>query len=867
MTARVVALRAEYRADALGLGSARPRLSWRLEGVAPGVDQAAAELELTDDEGRVQRAESPTPDRVLVDWPFAPLVSRQAVAVRIRARLDDGTTTGWSEPLAVEAGLLAPTDWTEPFVSPSPAASRSGVRPGFLLRAAVPLDGEVRRARIRATAHGVFTLALNGEPVADSVLDPAWTSYRSRIRAQTYDVTDRLRRGENVLAAQVADGWYRGHIGFDGGLWDVYGPDVALLAQLEITRPDGRVEVVPLGDRWRSSAGPVTAAGLYEGESFDARLLPAGWDAPGFDDTGWERPALLPSSDFPAVLEPALDPPIRVVGELAPVAVERRPNGRIRLDFGQNIAGRLRVEVEGPRGHAVRLHHAEVLEHDELGTRPLRAATAVDTYVLAGTGRERWAPAFTIHGFRYAELEDWPGGLADGDVVAQVISSDLRPTGGFAASDPLLTRLHENVVWSMRGNFVGLPTDCPNRDERLGWTGDIQIFAPTAAFLFDSAGTLVSWLRDLAAEQRSDGAVPDYVPWLPLGFSHGFESAAWGDAAVVVPWTLYERFGDAGVLGAQWPSMRAWVEHCAALAGPDGLIRTGTQLGDWLDPTAPPDRPAEARTDKYLVANAYLVHSARLVARAAAVLGRPDDEVRFTGLADRTLAAFLAAYRGGNDFGPLGTATGLSLAIGFDLLPDEADRVAAGARLAELAAEGGYRIQTGFVGTPLILDALAATGQIDAAYRLLLERGCPSWLYQVVMGATTTWERWDSMLPDGSINPGGMTSFNHYAFGAVADFLHRRVAGLAPAAPGYRELLVAPQPGPLESASAALETPYGPASVAWRRNGDDFLLDVVVPTGTTATVVLPDAAGTRSVVGAGAHRFATTLSEPAGVPA
>jgi alpha-L-rhamnosidase len=334
-----------------------------------------------------------------------------------------------------------------------------------------------------------------------------------------------------------------------------------------------------------------------------------------------------------------------------------------------------------------------------------------------------------------------------------------------------------------------------------------------------------------------------------------------------VPWTLYERYGDAGVLAAQWTSMRAWVEHCAALAGPDGLIRTGTQLGDWLDPTAPPDRPAEARTDRYLVANAYLVHSARLVARTAAVLGRPDDEARFTALSDRTLAAFLAAYRGGDDFGALGTATGLSLAIGFDLLPDAADRLAAGARLAELAAEADHRIQTGFVGTPLILDALAATGQVDAAYRLLLERGCPSWLYQVVMGATTTWERWDSMLPDGSINPGGMTSFNHYAFGAVADFLHRRVAGLAPAAPGYRELLVAPQPGPLGSASAALETPYGRASVDWRRDGDDLVLDVVVPTGATATVVLPDAAGTRSVVGAGSHRFTAVLPQPATVPA
>jgi alpha-L-rhamnosidase len=419
----------------------------------------------------------------------------------------------------------------------------------------------------------------------------------------------------------------------------------------------------------------------------------------------------------------------------------------------------------------------------------------------------------------------------------------------------------------MRGNFVGLPTDCPNRDERLGWTGDIQIFAPTAAFLYDSAGTLVSWLRDLAAEQRRDGAVPDYVPWLPLGFSHGFESAAWGDAAVVVPWTLYERLGDLGVLREQWPSMRGWVDHCASLAGPDGLIVAGTQLGDWLDPTAPPDRPADARTDKYLVANAYLIHSARLVARAAALVGTVEQADSYDRLAQRTLVAFLQAYRGEDGWGPLGTPTALALAIAFDLLPTEQDRQAAGARLAELAEEGGWRVQTGFVGTPMICDALAATGQVDAAYRLLLERECPSWLYQVTMGATTTWERWDSMLPDGSINPGEMTSFNHYAFGAVADFLHRRVAGLAPAAPGYRALRIAPQPGRvLASAAATLLTPYGPAGSSWRRTGGRFELDVVVPPGATAEVVLPDPAATVHRVGSGRHRFQADLPLTAEVP-
>jgi alpha-L-rhamnosidase len=473
--------------------------------------------------------------------------------------------------------------------------------------------------------------------------------------------------------------------------------------------------------------------------------------------------------------------------------------------------------------------------------------------VLAGEGREHWTPAFALHGFRYAEIEGWPGDLGPDDVRALVVHSDMTRTGRLSVSDPLLDRLHENVVWSMRGNFVGLPTDCPQRDERLGWTGDIQVFAPAAAFLHDCAGTLVSWLRDVAAEQRADGAVPNYVPWLPLGFPD-FDSAAWGDAVVVVPWTLYQRFGDRRVLRELWPAMTGYVDYLASLAGPDGLITDGFQLGDWLDPAAPPERPGDSRTDRHLVANAYLVHSSRLVARAAELVGSAGEAERYAALSARTLTAFRAAYAGRP---ALGTPTALALAIAFDLLASDGERLRAGARLAELTAAGGDVIQTGFVGTPIICDALADTGQAAAAYRLLLQTECPSWLYQVVMGATTTWERWDSLLPDGTINPGEMTSFNHYAFGAIADFVQRRVAGLAPAAPGYRVVCVDPLFGPLEHASATLDSPYGSVGTAWRREGDGIVLDVDLPAGVSATVV---PAGDAHVVGPGRHSFA--IPEP-----
>jgi alpha-L-rhamnosidase len=392
----------------------------------------------------------------------------------------------------------------------------------------------------------------------------------------------------------------------------------------------------------------------------------------------------------------------------------------------------------------------------------------------------------------------------------------------------------------MRGNFLDVPTDCPQRDERLGWTGDIQVFAPTAAFLYDTAGFLASWLADLAVEQHKDGSVPFVVPDVLRDQSPA--AAAWGDAATLVPWTVYRRTGDRQVLARQLPSMRAWVDKIAELAGDDLLWTGGFQFGDWLDPAAPPENPFQARTDADVIATAHLARSAQVLSEAAAVLGETAIARRYADLAARVREAFAAEYvtAGGRVLGDAETA--YAMALNWALLPDARQRERAGRRLADLVRTSGFRIATGFVGTPLIADALTDAGESAVAYRLLLQTGCPSWLYAVTMGATTVWERWDSMLPDGSINPGEMTSFNHYALGAVADWLHRRVAGLAPAAPGYREILVAPVPGHgLTSASARHLTPYGTAEVSWRRAGGEFHLDLRVPVGSTATVRLPGA--------------------------
>ena len=705
--------------------------------------------------------------------------------------------------------------------------------------------------------------------VGDHVMAPGWTSYDHRLRYQTFDVTELLVEGPNALGAILADGWHRGRLGYHGGRRNIYGDRLALLAQLEIEYADGTSERIITDESWRAATGPIVASDIYDGETYDARLERIGWSAPGYDDCGWASVTPL-ERDMETLVAPS-GPPVRRIELLPPVSIITSPSGRTIVDFGQNLVGRLRLTVQGAAGQAITLRHAEVLEHGELCTRPLRFAAATDRYILKGEGVETWEPRFTFHGFRYAEIDGWPGerlpdgSFPDGAVRAVVCHSDLERTGWFECSDPLVNRLHENVVWSMRGNFLDIPTDCPQRDERLGWTGDIQVFAPAACFLYDSAGFLQSWLADLAAEQAAaSGMVPLFVP--NVMSMPASPAAAWGDAAVIVPWVVYQRYGDEAILAAQFESMRAWVDRVARAAGPGWLWEKGLQFGDWLDPKAPPDKPGDARTAPYVVATAYFARSAELLGKAAGVLGRSADEVHYLTLAAEVRDAFAREYvtPGGRVVSDATTA--YALAHQFALLPGEEQRQAAGRRLAALVRGSGYRISTGFVGTPLVCDALCSVGEYGAAYRLLMQRQCPSWLYPVTMGATTIWERWDSLLPDGSVNPGEMTSFNHYALGAVADWLHRTVAGLAPSAPGYRRIEIRPVPGgSLTWARARHRTPYGAAECSWRIEAGRMTVEAEIPANTTAIVYLPGRDGGPLEVGSGRYRWSYPYAVPEAV--
>ncbi|WP_405668077.1 glycoside hydrolase family 78 protein [Streptomyces sp. NBC_01166] len=762
-----------------------------------------------------------------------------------------------------------PDSWTAHAISSGRAGSTAPAagRPADLLRGEFTVRGAVAAAELAVTALGVYELEINGAVVGDHALAPGWTSYRHRHRYQVFDVTALLTDGANAWGAHVADGWYRGLLGFNGGTRDIYGDRTGLLAELRITYTDGTADTVTTGADWRWSPGPVTASGLYEGEEYDARREPAGWSEPGFDDSAWQPVQVLEFDT--SVLFRADSPPVRRTEYVAPAAVTTSPTGRTVIDFGQNLVGRLRIRVRGAAGHTVTLRHTEVLENGDLCTRPLRHATATDRYTLRGdVDGEEWEPRFTFHGFRHAEIENWPGALDPADVTAVVLHSDLRRTGWFSCSDDSLNRLHDNVVWGMRGNFLDVPTDCPQRDERLGWTGDVQVFAPTASFLYDVGDFLRSWLRDLAADQSTDpdGIPPVFSPDIPVVVPVPLPSgnppmAGWCDAAVIVPWVLYERYGDAQVLRDQYPSMRAWVDAVERLAGPGRVWGEGFQFGDWLDPAAPADDPGRAMTPPTLVATACFAHSARLLARTAEVLEDKADADRYDALADSVRAAFRDRFHTGGGVLEEETQTAYALALCFRLLEDD-ERAEAGRRLAELVTEGGFRIGTGFLGTPLVCDALTETGHTETAYRLLTQRSCPSWLYQVDMGATTVWERWDSLRPDGTVNPGDMTSFNHYALGAVADWMHRTVAGLAPAEPGYRRLLIRPRPGGgLTWAGAEHDTPFGRVETGWQLTGGTLLVDLLVPPHVTALVDLP---GTDPVeVGRGRHSFHTPFPEAA----
>ncbi len=835
-------LRTERLVDPIGLGSRTPRLSWRIEADAGETDviQEGWQVQVDNGEdvawetGRVDGREQ----SVAYDGPT--LGSRDARWWRARVWTSAGET-GWSDRATFELGLLEPSDWSAEMITAS--ASTPVVR--FAQAFEAP---DVASARLYVTAHGAFTTAINGVPTSDEVLAPGWTTYHRRLACRTHDVTDLVRDGANTIDALVAPAWFSGRFGLRSEETGsgYYGQHVGLLAQLEITTRSGDRVVVVTDPSWIATSTPFLLAEIYDGETYDARL--AGGD-------GEPAPVTTVDLDPTTLVAPAV-PPVRRTETIA--AVERTVvgDGVLQLDFGQNLVGFMKVTLRGlEASDEVVMRHAEVLGPDRrLYTIPLRSAKATDTYVARGDAVEIYEPTFTFHGFRYAEIS----GVDPGNVEAEaiVVHSDIDRIGTFECSDDLVNRLHANVVWGQRGNFLSVPTDCPQRDERLGWTGDAQVFSSTASFLFDCETFWENWLADLAADQRDDGCVPCVVP--DMGLPIGAGTCGWGDAAVVVPMTTYEAYGDATVLRRALPSMIAWVDYVFTRLDDDQRWSRDFQFGDWLDPDAPTAEPWKAKARFDLVATAYAVRSSDLLGRAASILGEDATAKRYRDRASLIRASWWQHY----GERALTTQTGCALALEFDLVP-AAERRRFGDALVERIREADTHLATGFLGTPLLLPALTRTGHLDVAYEVLQQDTCPSWLYPVAAGATTIWERWDALRPDGSVpNEGlggqgaGMVSFTHYAYGAVADWLHGSLAGhaLDPDEPGYRHVIVAPKPGGrLIRAGAELRSRYGRTAVSWRIDDGTFSLDVAIPPNASATVTLPDATVTE--IGSGTRSF------------
>ena len=849
----VVGPRTEYKENPLGLDARQPRLSWRLESGRRGVAQSAFEI-------RVARTESGLRSKAGLVWssgrvssgasvhrPYEgpALESRQRYWWQVRVWDEGGAASGWSAPAWWEMGLLEPSDWRASWIEPDLPDDPSTSGPAPMLRREFELKGPVRSARAYVTSHGLYEVWLNGRRVGDELFTPGWTSYGERSQYQTYDVTSLLRNGRNAVGALLGDGWYRGDLAGWIGRRNVYGDRLALLLQMEVTYRDGSREVLGTDASWKAATGPILMSEIYHGETYDARLEKPGWTAAGFDDREWEGVKVVDHGTD--VLVAPVGPPVRRIEELRPVEIVKTPAGDTVVDMGQNMVGWVRLEVDGPAGTTVTLRHTEVLDKDgNFYTESLRAAKQEVRYTLKGGGPETYEPRFTFQGFRYVAVEGYPGELTPDRLTGVVIHSDMPRSGALETSRPLVDQLQHNIVWGQKGNFLDVPTDCPQRDERLGWTGDAQVFARTAAFNFDVAAFFTKWLRDLAADQLDDGAVPHVVPnVLTRPDNRAAGAAGWADAAVIIPWTMYLTYGDRRLLEEQYESMARWVEYERGRAGDDLVWDGDFHFGDWLAYAAPPREARSypgATTGTDLIATAFFAHSTDLLQRIAGLLGRSEDAERYGELLSRVKEAFREEFVSRRGRVGENTQTAYVLALHFDLLPEDV-RAAAAERLAREVRERGH-LTTGFLGTPYLCHVLSRYGYLDEAYMLLNREEYPSWLYPVTQGATTIWERWDGQKPDGTFQDPSMNSFNHYAYGAIGEWMYRVVAGIEidEAAPGYKHVLIQPRPGgDFTRVKAHHETMYGRVGSEWTLADGRFSLTVEVPANTTASVRLPGA--------------------------
>lgn len=861
--------RCEYLSDPLAIDVPHPRLSWELASDQRSVKQAAYQilvagdrLALGQDKGDLWDSGKVQSDQTAhVVYAGKPLETGQTVYWKVRAWMNNGEVTPWSDVASWRMGILDDAALEAQWISdprPLPEGRDLPARPSPMLRKEFKLDQQVRRAIATVSALGLYELRINGRRVGDHLLAPEWTDYHTRVQYQTYDITTMLTAGDNAVGATLGDGWYAGRIGIshivpNGTLRAHYGRKLRFLMQVDIELADGTTRTVVTDGSWKSTTdGPIRKSCILDGEVYDARNEMDGWDSPGFDESKWTPVAVQDRIEARLTAQP--NEPIRVTKELPAKAITEPQPGVYVVDFGQVLAGWCRIKVSGPAGTTIRMRHAEMLKPDGMIYRDnLRmealggdlGARQEDQFILRGEGTEVYEPHFTYHGFRYVELVGLPERPSLDSVTARHFHSATTPVGRFECSSPLLNQLMRNIVWTLRDNMHSTPTDCPQRDERLGWMGDMLVFAQPACYLMDMGAFFTKWVRDIRDDQAKDGRYPDFAPH-PFDPDARFSGVpAWGDCGVVVPWRMYVNYADTRVLEEHFDSARRWVDWIQR-ENPDLLWKNKrhNDYGDWLngDTLKLEGFPkGEAEIPKEVFATAFFQHSTQLVAQMAEVIGKSAEAAQYRKLAEDIRQAFIRAYIDEDATVKGHTQSAYAIALAFNLMPDD-KRPAAAEKMVERVRAYKNHISTGFHTTIMLMNELTRAGRNDVAYMLINNRTIPSWGYSIAQGATTIWERWDGYVEGRGFQDPGMNSFCHYAIGSVGEWMYRTILGINPdeADPGYKHILLKPVPGGgLRWAKGTYHSIRGPIRSEWRLDGKDLTLNVSVPANTTATLYLP----------------------------
>jgi alpha-L-rhamnosidase len=865
-------LQVEHLDNPLSIDAAAPRLSWKIKSALKNTLQTSYEIRVGTDKAALAKGRNilwssnkKSDQSVLVTYDGPQLNSKTRYYWQVRIKDNHGNTSPWSDLNFWQTGLK-PGDWTAKWIT---VTEKDTSNRSPLFRKAFDLKKQVKEALVYVTAKGLYEAHINGKRVSDSYFSPGWTSYKKHLQYQVYDVTGHLKQGSNAIGVTLGNGWYKGRIGF-GHQRNVYGDTRALLMQVEVVYTDGTKETIQSDESWKTAYGPIVFSDMYDGEVYDARLEKAGWNNTGYaENAEWKAVGIKESG--PEQLVGMSGPEVKKHEEFKALKIFKTPKGETVVDFGQNLVGWVMLKAKGPAGTKITLSHAEVLTKEgNFYTVNLRSARAQDVYILKENTEQVFEPHFTFQGFRYVQVEGYPGELKPEDLTAVALYSDMKHTGKFSTSNPLLNQLQHNIQWGQKGNFVDVPTDCPQRDERLGWTGDAQAFANTAAYNMDVAGFFTKWLKDLEADQHENGSVPFVVPDVLSKNDAG--ATGWADASTIIPWAMYQSYGDKGILEKQFKSMTAWVDFMTSKSK-NNLWNTGFHFGDWLFYRPDDDNDGRAAvTDKYMISQCFYANSVQIMIDASKVLGKTDLIDKYTKLLADVKAAYVKEYMTPGGRLISSTQTAYVLALQFDMLPEEMRKQGAD-RLVDNIRSYGNHLTTGFLGTPYLCHVLTRFGHNTVAYDLLMQESYPSWLYPVKMGATTIWERWDGIKPNGSFQTPDMNSYNHYAYGAIGDWMYRNMAGINPdiEAPGYKKIVIAPKPGrQISSVSAELDTPYGIVSSSWKIENGVFKLDVVIPANTTATVLLPGGVSTndkqvtnKSEIGSGSYHFELTVPKDA----